>query len=333
MRLSFTHIVLSLAIAAGSFSCSGEDPIDVNSYFQGKNLLFCGDREGKFQIFRWTPDSLKLVTTDLEYHHWLPEPHPDGNKFICFKGPIMNGFNTSELWRYNLDGSKAERLISLQENNWLSMHHAKYSPDGRWIILNVEMLDEETGENRWKIFVCDSLGKNPRNVSEDGRMYYEPSFNPGGGFEIVYAAWPQGETQPFTYNARWSLEVHTGKIDTSNWTIVDETRLTDDDYWNAGPAMTSNGQRIAYTEVEDQLYPNQSANLFSVWNNGEELAELLRDGRANYYPRWTSDDQQLLFHRLEYERYGIYTVSSTGGGLVRVVPDEDNNYLYPVMVP
>lgn len=323
------YSILFAALGLGLFSCSGENPIPVDTYFQGKSIYLSSDIDGKHQIYRWTPDSLVRIVFEPDFHFWWPRCQPNGDRMICFKGPLMNGLSTSTLWRFKKDGSEGEQLIDPSEYGWFGMTSANYSPDGRWIILAAEVMDSLVGDERWHLFVCDSLGDNPKRITPWGRMYYDPSFSKSTPLGIIYSAWPEGTLEPFTYNIRWSLEVHTAKIDTSVWQIEEEVRLTDDDVLNSTPMQTSNGQRIVFSFVEDQINPSTKTNIRSVWTNGTENVELLRDGRANYNPCWTPDDQNIVFQRGEFGLYSLYAIRSTGGGLVRILGDDNNNFVQP----
>jgi hypothetical protein len=93
--------------------------------------------------------------------------------------------------------------------------------------------------------------------------------------------------------------------------------------------QTSNCHRIVFWFLEDQIIPSTKTNVHSVWTNGTENVQLLRDGRANYHPCWTPDDQNIVFQRGEFGLYSLYAIRSTGGGLVRILGDDSNNFVQP----
>jgi hypothetical protein len=62
--------ILFAALVFGLFSCSGEDPIPVDTYFQGKSIYLSSDIDGKHQIYRWAfaniSQSFNNSTNDID---------------------------------------------------------------------------------------------------------------------------------------------------------------------------------------------------------------------------------------------------------------------------
>ncbi|HEY8733362.1 MAG TPA: biopolymer transporter TolR, partial [Puia sp.] len=90
----------------------------------GKFLVFCGDRNGEFDVYR--VPSVGGTETRLTKTKGLddgPEYTPDG-KYIYFNS-VRSG--SMQIWRMKPDGSEQEQVTNDDYNNWF----AHISPDGK----------------------------------------------------------------------------------------------------------------------------------------------------------------------------------------------------------
>lgn len=331
MKVPFSLLTVLFFVGLLS-ACAEDNPVNPNSYFAGKSLYFTSNRSGEYNIWKWTPDTFTHVLDEPNVQHWWPRIQPDGNRFLVFKGPVFGKMDNCALWRHKLDGSEGEQLIATGQYGWRSIGYANYSADRSQIILSAEVQLTGSNDYQWQLFLVDSLGQNPRKLSTRPVMFYEPSFNPQSNLKVIYTAWPLEESEPFTFNPKWSLEIFTAEIDTPSYTLKNETRLTDDNFWNAGPMPNGNGQRIAFSIAEDQLDPGILSNLHTIWVNGTQNTELRRDGKAIYYPTWTPDNNYLVFQRQEWNIISLYMCNSTGARYTPVIADDTYNYLHPQVI-
>ena len=102
----------------------------------GKDLVFCGDRNGEFDVYKVPAaggKEIRLTTsTGLDDG---PEYTPDG-KYIYFNS-VRSGL--MQIWRMKPDGSDQEQITKDSLNNWF----AHISPDGKWFVY-ITFLPEET---------------------------------------------------------------------------------------------------------------------------------------------------------------------------------------------
>ena len=102
----------------------------------GKQLLFCGERNGEFDVYKVSAKGGKEIrltnTIGLDDG---PEFTPDG-KYIYFNS-VRSGL--MQIWRMKPDGSEQEQVTSDDLNNWF----AHISPDGKWLVY-LSFLKEET---------------------------------------------------------------------------------------------------------------------------------------------------------------------------------------------
>ena len=92
----------------------------------GKSLVFTGERNGKFDIYKIPTDGGQEVRlTEAPGLNDGPEYSPDG-RFIYFNSSRTGAM---QLWRMEPDGKGQEQLTDDDFNNWFP----HVSPDGKWI--------------------------------------------------------------------------------------------------------------------------------------------------------------------------------------------------------
>jgi Tol biopolymer transport system component len=102
----------------------------------GKDLLFCGERDGEFDVYKVPASGGKEIKlTTAKGLDDGPEYTPDG-KYIYFNS-VRTG--TMQIWRMHPDGSQQEQITNDDFNNWF----AHISPDGKWFVY-LSFLKEET---------------------------------------------------------------------------------------------------------------------------------------------------------------------------------------------
>lgn len=102
----------------------------------GKSLVFCGERNGEFDVYKIPVSGGKEVRlTDAKGLDDGPEYTPDG-KYIYFNS-VRSGL--MQIWRMKPDGSDQEQITNDNYNNWF----AHISPDGKWFVY-ITFLPEET---------------------------------------------------------------------------------------------------------------------------------------------------------------------------------------------
>jgi TolB protein len=102
----------------------------------GKDLVFCGDRNGEFDVYKVPSSGGKEIRlTDAKGLDDGPEYTPDG-KYIYFNS-VRSGL--MQIWRMKPDGTDQEQITNDDYNNWF----AHISPDGKWFVY-LSFLKEET---------------------------------------------------------------------------------------------------------------------------------------------------------------------------------------------
>jgi len=101
----------------------------------GKYIVFCGDRNGEFDVYRIPsgggPEVRLTTAKGLDDG---PEYSPDG-KYIYFNS-VRSGL--MQVWRMKADGSEQTQITNDDFDNWFP----HVSPDGKWIVYITFMKDE-----------------------------------------------------------------------------------------------------------------------------------------------------------------------------------------------
>ncbi|MEX8547291.1 MAG: TolB family protein [Mucilaginibacter sp.] len=93
----------------------------------GKSLVFCGDRDGEFDVYKVPVTGGKETRlTSTKGLDDGPEYTPDG-KYIYFNS-VRSGL--MQIWRMRPDGSNQEQITNDDYNNWF----AHISPDGKMMV-------------------------------------------------------------------------------------------------------------------------------------------------------------------------------------------------------
>jgi Tol biopolymer transport system component len=101
----------------------------------GKYIVFCGDRNGEYDVYRIpSKGGTEVRLTDAKGLDDGPEYSPDG-KYIYFNS-VRSGL--MQVWRMKADGSEQTQLTNDDFNNWFP----HVSPDGKWIVFITFMKDE-----------------------------------------------------------------------------------------------------------------------------------------------------------------------------------------------
>jgi TolB protein len=106
----------------------------------GKNLLFTGSRNNKYDIYSVSVNTKKETQlTDAEGLDDGSEYTPDG-KYIYFNS---NRTGRMQIWRMKPDGSEQEQVTSDRFNDWFP----HISPDGKWIVFLSYGLEVAPGDH------------------------------------------------------------------------------------------------------------------------------------------------------------------------------------------
>lgn len=214
------------------------------------SLYYSTNKTGTYQIYKKSSDGEKQLTDDVNFNFWGLKVSPDKKKFICYRSPkglIVkdNNSKNAELWLFNIDGSNGQKLISLSDYKWRSHNSASWSPDGKRLLMAAEVNDKnDFNKYHWHLFLTDSLGKDPVQISNRSTMFAEPAFSPDGQY-IAYSALSEGT--PYSLCPSKFMEIYVAQLDSTSLKLKNERKLTSNDFWDGNPCFTADGQDIVYS--------------------------------------------------------------------------------------
>jgi Tol biopolymer transport system component len=297
------------------------------------NLVFDSNRTGNYEIFTMGPNgsAVRRLTNDRVYDTWWPQVSPNGRTILFYrtpKGVHDRDHSKTSLWAMSATGADPVELRPAGLDGWVFQGHAEWSPNGRQIVM--------FGGSRFnpQIWVTDSLGRHPSQVTDRGGTNLDPSWSPDGR-NIVFVGCPQSFCTP------GGQEVYT--VPATGGTPV---RITDDGFADYDPTFSHNGAELAWlTNMSSSPGPVgtwdiRTIPVVRVGRNGVTAAPgvkprlLLPDisGVVNSKPSWSQDDTTIYFHRGYGNLAGgfqIWAVNADGSHLRKVTAGQPGSNEYP----
>lgn len=156
------------------------------------------------------------------------------------------------------------------------------------------------------IYVMDTNGENPRNLTNHPARELEPAWSPDGRF-LAYVSNRDGDFKIYVMDTR----------------TKEHRRLTDHHESEWAPAWSPDGKWIAFVSRSDEIIPpvkfKITSHIYRIDTNGANLVQLTDQGK-NLRPAWSPDSKQIAFvsyHRGE-DRKGLYIMDADGRKLRRV---------------
>ncbi|HET9178558.1 MAG TPA: hypothetical protein VFQ24_09405 [Terriglobia bacterium] len=149
------------------------------SYFHGwspdgKTIAFCGERDGKFDVYTIpAAGGEEVQLTKDAGHNDGPEYSPDG-KYIYFNSSRSG---LEQIWRMHPDGTGQQRVTNDNTNDWFP----HFSPDGKWMVF-LSYPTEVTGHPENKNVMLRLMSMSDGKITPLARLF-------GGQGTINVASW------------------------------------------------------------------------------------------------------------------------------------------------
>jgi len=259
----------------------------------GKIAFTCtvGDRD---QICLMNADgSERAQLTSTNANSFYPSVAPDGTS-VVYSSNVEGGY---QLYRMDLDSKAVTRLT----DGIGSLYAPEISPNGNRIVFTAE-----AGEQ--SIWLMRADGSNPRPVSRDEGIGYDPTWSPDSS-RIAFASKRDGSVQLYTINANgenlrrvtrgvngiggrssWSpdgetLAFYAGTAGKRNIFLIGvdgkNLRQITDGGDNLGPCYSPDGQWITFTSYRDG-----NNEIYVMRTDGSQVTRLTGASGADYQPRW-----------------------------------------------
>ncbi|UPT67893.1 MAG: hypothetical protein M0D57_04315 [Sphingobacteriales bacterium JAD_PAG50586_3] len=333
MRKLIFYIVIAATALAG---CEGSLPQNETVLLSpiSDTLLYSSTENGPFQIFTKRTDSLITVINDVSYDYWWVQVSPNRQKFICYKSGIDNFFKendytNAELWMFNIDGTGGKLLIAKGANAWRAQGYAKWHPDGKHIIMAAEFKDPADDNNyRWHLFMADTAGTAPIQLSTRVGLFSCPSVD-ATGTKITYSAFPVD----ITSGSVFKQEIFVADLDTTVWGLFNETRITNDTWWDENPVFSPNGNYLAFATATTPTNLFENTNLRRYSFSADDIDVLRADGASYLVPVWSKDGSYMYVqYRANGQKpFSLARINADGSAFTEIMSNEAADLINPVI--
>ncbi len=223
----------------------------------GKKIAFSSSRDGNEEIYVMDSDgyNVERLTYNLDWD-MNPAWSPDGKK-IAFSSIRDNEW---DIYVMNIEEGTTKNLTKASESN-LQPHPSylrpTWSPDGKKIAFEVFKIYPD-------IYVMDSDGSNPRNVTDYPIWDSQPAWSPDGK-KIAFVSLRDG-----------NYEVYVIDVDG-----LGVKKLTDDPALDERPAWSPDGKKIAFVSTRDG-----NCDIYVMNYDGSEVKRLTTDPADDLAPAW-----------------------------------------------
>ena len=265
----------------------------------------CGDRD--YRRLSWSPDgvwlavarrnaasqlSIELLSLERGERREITHPpagilgdsspafSPDGRR-LGFARNLTESIN--DLYTVALDGG-GERRLTFDDRDTMGLG---WSSDGKSLIFS---------SSRAGIY---SLWR----VSASGG---EPAFVAGGGVKIKHPSSARGRDTVAFEN--WFYELNLWGVSTDGAGVAHALTQTTD-HWNFEPALSPDGNRIAFVSTR-----SGSEEVWVAGSSGGEPRRMTSFGGARLEsPRWSPDGRRIVFSARRPAQADLWTVDAEGG--------------------
>jgi Tol biopolymer transport system component len=305
--------IISLVIISGFLI----PPIkqDTDELMKNQWIVYYDKKIGdNIQVYSFDGTTETNLVNDPAYNYWWIKVVKNQTKFLVYRTPLGSGLNSywdADLMIFNIDGTGGQVLIPNGAFGWKMQGVAKWSPDGKYLLVAAYCKDSDRNDlqERWRLVVLDSDGKNPRIVSTNLWDHADPNWSPDGK-QIVYVSYPDATKT----NNNNNFEIYVANLDETNWELKNITRLTNDNDYCFDPEWSPDGKWIAYSRGRYLLTP-WKIDLYKIAPDGTNETRILSDARSNGVPSWTPDSKRLYFHTVGlYQSFSIASCDAINGG-------------------
>jgi Tol biopolymer transport system component len=273
----------------------------------GDNIVFSSDRlggGGRLWKVRASGGELEPLSIGQGGATW-PSLSRDGHRLAYTQGET-----NINIWKYEVPLGTGRsvpptKLIA----STMEESAPQFSPDGKRVVF------QSTRSGTSEIWVCDSDGSNPRQLSFSNRWAYNPQWSPDGR-EITFESGLEGHPAVYVMSAEGgrprrlttgaSVDALPSWSKDGKWIYFVSTRTGTWQLWKMPPAggqpvqLTKKGADAARESPDGKsLYYTKSLEDFSLWKvpvEGGEETPVLPHLSVGYWGYWTVTGEGIYFY-------------------------------------
>ena len=259
-------------------------------------IVFMSRRDGKPEIYVMDNDGKNLRRlTDNRDNDWWPSWSPDGKRIVF----VSERDGNREIYVMDADGGNPRNLTNNPNEDW----YPSWSPDGKRIafmsLRDGHIIDVAP---TYEIYVMDTDGGNPQNLTNDPNDDRYPSWSPDSK-RIVFAA---ERSDHFRSKLGITDEIYVMDADGRNQQRLTENRKND---WY--PSWSPDGEGIAF--AADRKGDFENFEIYVMDADGGNPQNLTNHRSGDSSPSWSPDGKQIAFSSWRDGNSEIYVMDADGG--------------------
>ena len=233
-----------------------------------------------------------------------PAYSPDGNTIVFASQRDCPSFENSKLYVMKSDGTNISPLpvgFSIAPDSSLFcepfvLRAPKYSPDGGKIAFNGNVVPGGPSLGNTQIYIMNSDGTNPKNISNNLFNEIDPVFT------------PDGQRIVFSSNQSGNFDVYIMKVDGTS-----RVQLTNTPGDDVVPEISADGSKITFTAGRDGNFQVYVMNI-----DGSNQTNLTRNSSDNGDSVFAPDGRKIAFASNRDGNLEIYIMNADGTNQVRL---------------
>jgi Tol biopolymer transport system component len=248
----------------------------------GRRIAFVSRRDGNKEIYVMNADGSgkRNLTRDRASDDDYPTWSPDGRKLAFFGGRVPPW---GSLYVMNADGSGLRRLT---RNPRISRGHFVWSPDGRTIYVGRYLVSTDGSGSRMLPYIT-----------------LTPVWSPDGR-RIAFTRTPRPRPGPGPCCDATPKDIYVMNADGSG-----TRRLTHNAGYNAEPAWSPDGRKIAFSSTRDG-----NREIYVMNADGSNQRNLTRNPAKDVRPSWSPDGRRIAFVSDRDGRLEAHVMNADGSG-------------------